>query len=396
MPTQRPHEVAIFGATGYTGRQIVRELVDAGRDVVCVGRDRAKLDAIAAKLDRPVHIEVAELTDPIAIEAICASVTTVVNAAGPFAETCEPIASAAVIARTHYVDISGEQQPIRFVFDELHEPASRAEIALIPSAAFYAGLADLLVPVAAGKLDHIDTVDIAYHITDWIPSGAAYINFLRGIGEPITQFDHGFIEVATPAYRKVNFGHPLGIQPTFSYPAPEVFTLPRHMNIGQLRTSVTASTFNTKIPDRLAPGVTKAIRKGLDSPVAPLVEKLLSVTLGSSRNRIDGDPTTFQLTVTIQAGATAITANLAANGIFDITAPIATRIAELTLQQSFDGIGALTPAQVVEPISFLSALAAQGLSYQISTRSHSVSLSVEPQGAITPTSRGSALQLGTE
>jgi hypothetical protein len=64
MPTHRPHEVAVFGATGYTGKQIVRELVDAGRDVVCVGRDRAKLDALAAKLDRPVHIEVAQLTDP--------------------------------------------------------------------------------------------------------------------------------------------------------------------------------------------------------------------------------------------------------------------------------------------------------------------------------------------
>jgi hypothetical protein len=195
---------------------------------------------------------------------------------------------------------------------------------------------------------------------------------LRGIGESITQFDDGFIDVATPVYRNVNFGHPLGMQPTFTYPAPEVFTLPRHMNIDRLRTSVTTSTFKTKIPDRLTPVVTKAIRKGLDSPVAPLVEKFLSATLGTSRNRIDHDPTTFQLAVTIQAGAMVITANLAADGIFDITAPIATRIAELTLQQSFDGTGALTPAQVAEPVSFLSALAAQGLSYQISSPSHSV------------------------
>ncbi|MFD4440234.1 saccharopine dehydrogenase NADP-binding domain-containing protein [Nocardia sp. NPDC058519] len=300
MPGYRANEVAVFGATGYTGRQIVRELLGAGRDVVCVGRDRAKLTALTAALGRPVPIEVVELTDRPRLEAICATVTTVVNAAGSFVETCEPIARAAIATRTHYVDISGEQSSIRFAFDNLHEPAVRAGIAVIPSAAFYAALADMLASITAADFDHIDTVDIAYDITGWIPSGAAYTNFLRGIGEPITQFDHGFIDVATPAYGTADFGRPQGIQPTFTYPAPEVLTLPRHLSIDRIRTSMTTSTFKTRVPDRLAPTLTRAIGKGLRSPVAPLVKKVLSATTGSSHDRIDDDPTRFRIAITIR------------------------------------------------------------------------------------------------
>ncbi|MFD6108002.1 hypothetical protein ACFWFQ_35695, partial [Nocardia salmonicida] len=236
---------------------------------------------------------------------------------------------------------------------------------VIPSSAFYAALADMLVPIVAAGLDHIDTVDIAYDITDWIPSGAAYENFLRGIGQPIIQFDHGFIDIATPAYRTADFGRQRGTRPTFTYPAPEVLTLPRHLSIGRIQTSMTTSTFKTRIPDRLAPTLTRAIGTGLRGSIAPLIKRVLSATTGASHNRIDDDPTRFRIAITIQADSIVRTANLAAEGIFDISAPIAARIAELTLRDSFERTGALTPAQVVEPNDFLDGLAAQSLSYDL-------------------------------
>ncbi|TCJ96420.1 saccharopine dehydrogenase NADP-binding domain-containing protein [Nocardia alba] len=367
MSSHRAHEVAVFGATGYTGKQIVRELLAAGRDVVCVGRDRATLEALTATFGQPVPIEIVDLTDRPRLEAICAMVTTVVNAAGSFAETCEPIARAAITTRTHYLDISGEQSPIRFVFDELHDLAVSAGIAVIPSAAFYAALADMLVPITAAGLDRIDTVDIAYDITDWTPSGAAYNNFLRGIGQPVVQFDHGFIDVATPAYYTADFGRTRGAQRVFTYPAPEVLTLPRHQNIDRIRTSMTTSTFRTPVPDRLVPTVTRAIGKGLRGPAAPLVKKVLEATTGSSHDRIDNDPTRFRIAVTLRADTIVRTATLAAAGIFDITAPIAARIAEVTLHDSFEAAGALAPAQVVDPKTFLAGLTEHGLSYHLGT-----------------------------
>lgn len=358
MSTTRPHDVAVFGASGYTGSQIVRELLAEGVDVICVGRDRAKLEAIVSRHGWHVRVEAAELDSRHRLESICADVITVVNAAGSFVETCDPIARAAIASGSHYVDISGEPQSIRSVFDDLHRPAVAAGIALVPSAAFYATLADLLVSVMADDLDHVDAIHIGYHITDWIPSGAAYANFLRGMGKPIIQFDHGLIEVPQPHYRTMDFGQPLGKLPTFTYPAPEVLTIPRHVNVDRINTAVSTSTFKTMIPDRLTPAMTRVIGRGLAGPARPLVERVLSTTTGSSRERIHADPTTFRIAVRLKADTVVRTATFDSRGIFDITSPIAATIATLTLTNTFNESGALAPAEIVSnPRGLLNALA---------------------------------------
>jgi short subunit dehydrogenase-like uncharacterized protein len=42
--------IAVYGATGYTGRLVVSELAEAGADFVISGRDPEKLDALRADL----------------------------------------------------------------------------------------------------------------------------------------------------------------------------------------------------------------------------------------------------------------------------------------------------------------------------------------------------------
>jgi hypothetical protein len=52
-------------------------------------------------------------------------------------------------------------------------------------------------------------------------------------------------------------------------------------------------------------------------------------------NRIQDDPTTFRIAIRLEADSLVLTATLDAHGIFDITAPIAAGIAELTLADIF-------------------------------------------------------------
>ncbi|MFV8053654.1 saccharopine dehydrogenase NADP-binding domain-containing protein [Mycobacterium sp. 48b] len=366
MPDNRLTDVAVFGATGYTGKQIVRELLAAGCSVVCVGRDVDKLHKLAADVGQPVRVEAADLTERSRIEEICSDVRTVVNAAGSFVETCEPVARAAIATRTHYVDISGEQRSIQYVFDGLGAAAAGAGVALIPSAGFYAALADALVSLIAADTGRIDTVDIAYHITDWTPSGAAYANFLRGMGQPIVQFDHDYVEVRTPLLRTTEFPDPVGTRTVFTYPAPDAVTLPRHLDVGTLRTWMSASTFGSPVPDRFVPLMTRAVGAALRSPLRSLAETLFSATTRSTHTRIDDDPTRFWISVRVEGASGVRAATLSADGIFDLTAPIAASIVGTTLEDAFAVTGAVSPAQIIEPRAFLDGLAGHGLTYTLS------------------------------
>ncbi|WP_433249281.1 saccharopine dehydrogenase NADP-binding domain-containing protein [Actinomadura nitritigenes] len=354
----RSHDIAVFGATGYTGRRIAAALAAAGHTVLHVGRNRAKLAAAAP----PEHT--AAITGLDNAEEICARVTTVVNAAGSLIHTCEPVARAALAAGAHYVDISGEQQAVRFLFDELHEPALRAGRAVVPSAAFYAALADLLVAAMAAPTGRAETVEIAYHLTGWTPSGAARDNVLRGLGQPILQYDGTLVEVADPRAQVTDFGDPIGRRTTVTYPAPEILTIPRHLDVERVRTVMTTSTFGAPLPARLAAPAVRALGRALRSPAAPLVRRAFTAVTGASATRIDDDPTAFRITAHLTAGGRTTRGVIDAKGIFDITAPIAARIAAATLDPGFTATGALAPAQILPPRDILDGLTAHGLTYR--------------------------------
>ena len=49
LPTAQTAPIAIYGATGYTGRLVAAELAANGADFVLAGRDAAKLEALAER-----------------------------------------------------------------------------------------------------------------------------------------------------------------------------------------------------------------------------------------------------------------------------------------------------------------------------------------------------------
>jgi putative NADH-flavin reductase len=70
--------LTIFGATGGTGRQLVRQALDAGHEVTAVVRDPARLDIRHQRLD----IVRADVLDPASIKPAVASGDAVVSALG--------------------------------------------------------------------------------------------------------------------------------------------------------------------------------------------------------------------------------------------------------------------------------------------------------------------------
>src|SRR5438067_4519108 len=96
----------LYGASGYTGQLIARFAVERGLRPILAGRDRDKTARLAAELG--LAYRVCALDDAAALDATLAEVTVVLHCAGPFAHTSRPMADAALRARAHYLDITGE------------------------------------------------------------------------------------------------------------------------------------------------------------------------------------------------------------------------------------------------------------------------------------------------
>ncbi|MGX1806528.1 saccharopine dehydrogenase NADP-binding domain-containing protein [Nocardia sp. NPDC055321] len=359
--------IAVYGATGYTGGLITRELVEMGHEVTVAGRSRDALTELAGEFGGAVRPVVAGLDDAAGLHDLAASVRTVVNAAGPFSRTCAPVARAAVAAGSHYVDITGEQHTIRWLFDTLGTTAAVNGVALLPASAYYATLCDLLVALAARDAGPIDDLDIAYRVTGWVPSGAAFVNRLEGIGQPMIQYDNGFVDVTRlPATRTVSFGPELGSRRVTMYPAPEVLTIPRHVDVARVRTSMTTSTLIRKPLGRLVPHVGTLAALARHTPAAGLVERILAAGLTGTPTRVHADPTRFDLVAHLRTRSGTHTALLSGPGIFDITGPIAARVAAHTLTPGFAAAGPLAAAELLDPAPFLDALLDRGVTYRIS------------------------------
>jgi short subunit dehydrogenase-like uncharacterized protein len=93
----------------------------------------------------------------------------VINCAGPFLDTAAPVARAALRAGCHYIDVTAEQASAQASFAELDPPARAAGRVVIPAAALYGGLADLLASAPASDGD-IDEITVAIALDRWWPT----------------------------------------------------------------------------------------------------------------------------------------------------------------------------------------------------------------------------------
>src|SRR5829696_7469981 len=92
--------IVLYGATGYTGRLVTQELRERGADYVLGGRNRQKLDDMAGG----APVRVASVDDDASLRALLDGADVLINCAGPFSRTGEPVVGAAVDAGVPYLD----------------------------------------------------------------------------------------------------------------------------------------------------------------------------------------------------------------------------------------------------------------------------------------------------
>jgi short subunit dehydrogenase-like uncharacterized protein len=106
--SDRPHDVVLFGATGFTGALTAEYLVaNAGEArVALAGRDREKLE----KLDTGLPLLHADAEDPGSLREMAESARVVITTVGPYIKYGEPLVAGCAEAGTDYVDLTGEPE----------------------------------------------------------------------------------------------------------------------------------------------------------------------------------------------------------------------------------------------------------------------------------------------
>jgi len=96
----------LYGAYGYTGTLIAEEAVKRGHRPVLAGRSERKLVALAERLR--LDYVVLDLENSAGLAQTISGFDLVFHAAGPFVHTHQPMVTACLTGKTHYLDITGE------------------------------------------------------------------------------------------------------------------------------------------------------------------------------------------------------------------------------------------------------------------------------------------------
>ncbi len=123
----------LYGATGYTGDLIAREAVARNSRPIVAGRNPASIERLAKQLG--CEGRAFTLDDAATIARRLEGVTLVLNCAGPFSATAQPMMQACLARGAHYLDITGEID----VFELAHSldaDARRANVVFCPGVGF--------------------------------------------------------------------------------------------------------------------------------------------------------------------------------------------------------------------------------------------------------------------
>ena len=151
----------LYGATGYSGGLVARHAVARGWRPVLCGRDAGKVAALGASLG--TEHRVAPVSDPDALDRAFAGARVVLNAAGPFSRTAEPVFEACLRAGAHYLDLSAEVPAIERLAARNAEARARG-VMVMPAVGFDVVATDCLAMHVARRLP--DAVRLAIAVTN--------------------------------------------------------------------------------------------------------------------------------------------------------------------------------------------------------------------------------------
>lgn len=322
--------VAVFGASGHTGRFVAAELARRGLTPLLAGRDADRLRAVA-DAHPGAAVRIASIDDPDALDRALRGAAAVINCAGPFLDTATPLVEAALRAGIHYLDVTAEQGSALATFDRFGDAARRAGVVVMPAMAFYGGLGDLLATAAMADWPDADEITVAIALDSWKPTPGTRLTGKRNTARRLVVSGAGLAPLADPPPRRAwRFPAPFGSQDVVGLPFTEVITISRHLKAREIHTYMN---------------------------LAPLTDLRDPGTPGPSASDASGrSDQSFLVEVVVRRAAAERRAVARGRDIYAITAPLVVEAAGRILAGRAGGPGVLAAGAAFDAADFLAAI----------------------------------------
>ena len=347
--------IAVYGATGFTGGLIARELKRREASFLIAGRDRGKLDRLSEVLGE-VPMRAVAADDASGLREMLEGCSVVIACAGPFTLHGEALVAAAAETGTHYLDTTGEQPFIRMVFEKYGERAAETGAVLVSGMGFDYLPGDMLAALVAEGMGPLEEIVVAYYVDGFAPTHGTALSGLEIMrGGDVVWADGGWRAAPRSANGgRWRFPEPIGEQRMLRYPAGEQITVPRHVETKRVRTLLSGMV----VPPRLMPIAVAsspllglAMRTPLRSVAGAAIRRLPAAPSEEDRKK-------SRFTISCEArGASGVRrGTLRGSDVYGLTAASLAHAATLCADPAYDRRGALAPAQAFDPTEFLAAL----------------------------------------
>ncbi|MGA4990421.1 saccharopine dehydrogenase family protein [Nonomuraea bangladeshensis] len=180
----RPYDIVLFGASGFTGALTAAYLAAAappGTRWALAGRDPAKLERLG--LDVPILL--ADAADRAALADLAAGTRVLATTVGPYIVHGEPLVAACAEAGTHYLDLTGEPEFVDRTYLRHHDLAARTGAKLVHACGFDSIPWDLGVLHTVGLLpENVPLTVSGFLRGNGRPSGGTLSTVLTVAGRP--------------------------------------------------------------------------------------------------------------------------------------------------------------------------------------------------------------------
>jgi short subunit dehydrogenase-like uncharacterized protein len=158
LPADRALDIALFGATGFTGALVAKYLAEHAPSearIGLAGRSEEKLSAVrselpAAAADWPLIV--ADKSDADSLATLASGTRAVVTTVGPYAQGGLALVEACAAAGTNYADLAGEILFMRDSIDRYYDAAKASGARIVHASGFDSIPFDLGVLVLREKV----------------------------------------------------------------------------------------------------------------------------------------------------------------------------------------------------------------------------------------------------
>lgn len=335
--------IVLYGATGYTGTLIAQRLVAAGVAPVLAGRDQARLDALAARLDGEVETVRADALRQNSVFSLVGKGDVLVATVGPFSKYGAVAVRAAIAAGAVYMDSTGEPAFIRRVFEQFAGPAEKNGAALLTALGYDwvpGALAAALALEDAGP-DAV-RVDVGYYVSGMSASAGTKESLIGATLDPGFRFSGGSVATERGAARVRSFSGVGGLG--FSVGGAEHFTVPMaYPRLSEVNTYLGAGPLTPIV--QLASTATTLAQRGVGGGVLRAVMQAAGERMVSLLPDRSDTPATSRVVATAHSadGDQLGTTTLDGPDPYDFTASFMAWAAQRAASAGVEGTGALSP-----------------------------------------------------